>query len=171
MLTGDKMETAKCIGISSGIKAKEQTLFEIKDKDEELEVSNLLNQFNVSSRNTVLVIDGTSLKTAIKTNEKLFFEVASKAPAVICCRCSPTQKAQITECLKKYTGKIIACIGDGGNDVGMIQAGDVGIGIVGKEGMQAALAADFSLVQFKHLNKLLLWHGRLSYKRSALLSQ
>jgi len=47
----------------------------------------------------------------------------------------------------------------------------VGIGIVGKEGMQAALAADFSIEKFKYLNRLLLWHGRLSYKRSSVLSQ
>lgn len=47
------------------------------------------------------------------------------------------------------------CIGDGGNDVSMIQAADVGVGIVGKEGKQASLAADFSITQFSHLTKLL----------------
>jgi phospholipid-translocating ATPase len=62
-------------------------------------------------------------------------------------------------------------VGDGGNDVGMIQAADVGIGIFGKEGMQAALAADFSILKFKCLQKLLLWHGRISYKRSSVLGQ
>lgn len=61
-------------------------------------------------------------------------------------------------------------MGDGGNDVAMIQVGDVGIGIVGKEGMQASLAADFSILQFQNLKHLILWHGRLSYKRSAVLS-
>lgn len=61
-------------------------------------------------------------------------------------------------------------MGDGGNDVGMIQSADCGIGIVGKEGKQAALAADFSINKFKYLNRLLLWHGRNSYKRSATLS-
>jgi phospholipid-translocating ATPase len=71
-----------------------------------------------------------------------------------------------------YTGgKRIAAIGDGGNDVGMILEADVGIGIEGKEGMQASLACDFSLKQFGHLKKLILWHGRLSYKRSSILSQ
>lgn len=53
----------------------------------------------------------------------------------------------------------------------MIQEADVGIGIVGKEGMQASLAADFSILQFNYLRRLILWHGRLSYKRSAVLSQ
>jgi len=84
---------------------------------------------------------------------------------------SPTQKAQITLKIKQYTNKKTAAIGDGGNDVGMIQSADVGVGIVGKEGKQAALASDFSILKFKHLNKLLLWHGRSSYKRSATLSQ
>ena len=61
-------------------------------------------------------------------------------------------------------------MGDGGNDVGMILEADVGIGIEGKEGMQASLASDLSLKQFGHLKKLILWHGRLSYRRSAVLS-
>lgn len=74
--------------------------------------------------------------------------------------------------MKKYTnGKRIAGVGDGGNDVGMILEADVGIGIVGKEGMQASLASDFSILEFGNLRKLILWHGRLSYKRSAVLSQ
>jgi phospholipid-translocating ATPase len=103
--------------------------------------------------------------------EARFFEIATKAPAVVCCRCSPTQKTQVTAAIKKYTGKITAGVGDGGNDVGMIQQANVGIGIEGKEGRQAALAADFSIVKFEQLNKLLLWHGRMSYKRSALLGQ
>lgn len=73
--------------------------------------------------------------------------------------------------LQKHTGKRVACIGDGGNDVSMIQAANVGIGIVGKEGRQASLAADFSITQFYYLGRLLLWHGRNSYKRTAKVSQ
>lgn len=73
--------------------------------------------------------------------------------------------------IRLITGKRIACVGDGGNDVAMIQEADVGIGIVGKEGMQASLASDFSLIQFSHLKELILWHGRMSYQRSAKLSQ
>lgn len=72
--------------------------------------------------------------------------------------------------LQFYTGKRIACVGDGGNDVAMIQVGDVGIGIVGKEGMQASLAGDFSIIKFKNLTNLILWHGRNAYKRSAVLA-
>jgi len=70
-----------------------------------------------------------------------------KMPTVICCRCSPSQKKVLTEGVKsnKEPKESVLGIGDGGNDVGMIQAADVGVGIVGKEGMQAALAADFSI--------------------------
>jgi len=83
------------------------------------------------------------------------------APCLCVCRCSPIQKADIVKLLKVYSGgKRIASVGDGGNDVGMILEADVGIGIEGKEGMQAALASDFSITQFSHLKKLILWHGR-----------
>lgn len=53
----------------------------------------------------------------------------------------------------------------------MIQESDCGVGVEGKEGKQASLAADFSITQFKHLGRLLMVHGRNSYKRSAALSQ
>lgn len=86
------------------------------------------------------------------------------------CRCSPTQKAIVAVQIKEIANKTIACIGDGGNDVAMIQKADVGLGIVGKEGMQASLAADFSVERFCDIKKLIIWHGRLSYKRSASLS-
>jgi len=77
----------------------------------------------------------------------------------------------VARLIRTFTRKRICCIGDGGNDVSMIQAADVGVGIVGKEGRQASLAADFSIEQFCHLTKLLVWHGRNSYKRSAKLAQ
>ncbi len=53
----------------------------------------------------------------------------------------------------------------------MIQAADVGVGIMGNEGKQAALASDFSIQKFKDIVPLLLWHGRLAYKRSSLMAQ
>jgi phospholipid-translocating ATPase len=72
--------------------------------------------------------------------------------------------------IQEYSKKRVCCIGDGGNDVSMIQAADVGIGIVGKEGRQASLAADFSILQFSHVMRLLIWHGRNSYKRTAKIA-
>jgi len=121
--------------------------------------------------NDVLVIDGNTINFAFEVFPKHFIEVATAAPAVVCCRVSPTQKATIVEMIKKYTKMRICAIGDGGNDVGMIQEAHVGIGIVGKEGMQAALAADFQINEFSVIEELILWHGRLSYKRTAKLGQ
>lgn len=120
----------------------------------------------------MLIIDGQSLSMVLSSQslEQKFFSVSKDAPSVCICRCSPTQKAIVAAKIKQYTSKRIACVGDGGNDVAMIQVGDVGIGIVGKEGMQASLAADFSIEKFKALTHLILWHGRLSYKRSAILA-
>lgn len=71
---------------------------------------------------------------------------------------------------KKSNGRVLG-IGDGGNDVALIQSAHVGVGIYGKEGVQAALASDFSIAKFSDLNSLIYWHGRLSYKRSSLLAQ
>jgi phospholipid-translocating ATPase len=73
--------------------------------------------------------------------------------------------------MKKYSNKRTLAIGDGGNDVAMIQEADLGIGLVGKEGKQASLAADYSLTKFKHLSLLLLWYGRISYKNTATISK
>lgn len=91
--------------------------------------------------------------------------------SVVCCRCSPTQKARIVRNVKRYTSKRICAIGDGGNDVAMIQEAHVGLGIEGKEGRQASLAADFSITKFKHMSLLMLWFGRLSYKNTATISK
>lgn len=126
------------------------------------------------AKKSILIIDGKTLDTIFDSEQLVFqfFEVAMLAPCLCICRCSPTQKADVVRLLKKFSGgKRIASVGDGGNDVGMILEADVGIGIVGKEGMQAALASDFSINQFSYLKKLILWHGRQSYRASAVLSQ
>lgn len=118
------------------------------------------------------MIDGQTLDLCLSNPriEEKFFQVATKAPCVCVCRCSPTQKAIVTSKVSKFTGKRTCSVGDGGNDVGMILESHVGVGIVGKEGKQASLAADFSINEFKYLKKLILWHGRMSYKRSSVLS-
>ncbi len=64
-------------------------------------------------------------------------------------------QAEIVKLIKEYKKARTCAIGDGGNDVSMIQAADVGVGIVGKEGMQASLAADFSVNQFSYISRLL----------------
>jgi len=169
MLTGDKIETAKCIAVSARLVSRGQNMFTISVKTKE-EAGILLSSFGALV-DTCLVIDGTSLQLCFDNFKAQFVEVACRAPCVVCCRCSPTQKAEIVKLIKNSRKATTAAIGDGGNDVSMIQAADVGIGIVGKEGKQASLAADFSINQFSYTSQLLLWHGRNSYKRSAALSQ
>jgi phospholipid-translocating ATPase len=82
------------------------------------------------------MVDGNTLDIIINspglTNE--FFNKAKEAKSVCICRCAPKQKAIVANRIKAFTGKRVACVGDGGNDVAMIQEGDVGLGIVGKEG-------------------------------------
>ncbi|CAI2161967.1 5677_t:CDS:10 [Funneliformis geosporum] len=171
MLTGDKIETATCIAISSKlISSRNQIIHQIsKLQNTEAALEEL--ESLQARRDCCLVIDGESIQLYMDHYQFEFIELAVELPVVVACRCSPTQKADITRLIKKYTNKRICCIGDGGNDVSMIQAADVGVGIVGKEGKQASLAADFSVIQFSYLTKLLLWHGRNSYKRSAKLAQ
>jgi phospholipid-transporting ATPase len=89
--------------------------------------------------------------------------------AVICCRVSPLQKALVVKLVKKNTQSILLAIGDGANDVSMIQAAHVGVGISGVEGLQAARSADIAISQFKYLKKLLLVHGAWSYQRLSKL--
>ncbi|KAG4085047.1 phospholipid-translocating P-type ATPase [Neocallimastix lanati (nom. inval.)] len=157
MLTGDKVETASCIAVSSKLVSRN---------------SSIVKFFNLNSMtDACLVIDGETLQLCLSGCKDLFYEMTKNLPAVVCCRCSPTQKADVTKLIKTKIKNCVCAIGDGGNDVSMIQSADVGVGIVGKEGKQASLAADFSINQFQHLASLLLWHGRNSYKRSAALSQ
>ncbi|KAL0084178.1 phospholipid-translocating P-type ATPase [Phycomyces blakesleeanus] len=170
MLTGDKVETATCIAVSSKLVSRNQQIHQITKVSSTMEAFDEIDNLQ-SKTDCCLVIDGESLQFCLDACREEFIEVATRLPVVVCCRCSPTQKADITCLIKDYTKKRVLCVGDGGNDVSMIQAADVGVGIVGKEGRQASLAADFSITQFSHLTKLLLWHGRNSYKRSAKLSQ
>lgn len=170
MLTGDKVETARCVAISAKLVARGQYIHTVQKCTEKQTAQEALD-FLRNKTDCCLLIDGESLNLMLGQFRTAFISVAVLLPAVIACRCSPTQKAEIAELIRQYTKKRVCCIGDGGNDVSMIQAADVGIGIVGKEGKQASLAADFSITHFHHLTKLLVWHGRNSYKRSAKLAQ
>jgi len=154
MLTGDKVETAKCIAISTALKNPNQEFLTIEKLSDKQILERLLNEFGsnlANKKDQVLVIDGVSLATALCNSESLFFEVACKSKTVVCCRCSPLQKKEVTGGIKKYTGAKTLGIGDGGNDVAMIKEADIGVGIVGKEGKQAANSADFSIHKFKYL--------------------
>ena len=169
MLTGDKLETAKSIAISTGFKTGNQYFFEVTElNDAEIEMR--LSVFDPTK--SVLVISGQTLDVILKNHflKESFLKHAIKAQSVVLCRCAPKQKAEIALILKNDLKKVVCGIGDGGNDVGMIQSASIGLGIEGKEGLQASLASDFSVRKFKNILKLFLWHGRLSYLRSTTLA-
>lgn len=114
-----------------------------------------------------LVIDGKSLTFALEDDIKfIFLELALACKAVVCCRVSPLQKAMVVKLVKDNVEESVTlAIGDGANDVSMIQMAQVGVGISGQEGLQAARSADFSISQFRYLRKLLLVHGGWAYSR------
>uniref|UniRef100_A0A4X1UMC2 Phospholipid-transporting ATPase n=1 Tax=Sus scrofa TaxID=9823 RepID=A0A4X1UMC2_PIG len=170
MLTGDKLETATCTAKNAHLVTRNQDIHIFRLVTNRGEAHLELNAFR-RKHDCALVISGDSLEVCLKYYEYEFMELACQCPAVVCCRCAPTQKAQIVRLLQERTGKLTCAVGDGGNDVSMIQESDCGVGVEGKEGKQASLAADFSITQFKHLGRLLMVHGRNSYKRSAALSQ
>ena len=174
MLTGDKVETARCVAVSAKLVSRTQyihTITDISSDRNPTAAPDALSLLESKPSSTALLIDGASLSHFLAYHQDAFISIAVQLPAVIACRCSPTQKADVATLIRNFTKKRVACIGDGGNDVSMIQAADIGVGIVGKEGRQASLAADFSIPSFHHLTKLLVWHGRNSYKRSAKLAQ
>ncbi|XP_037782447.1 probable phospholipid-transporting ATPase IM isoform X5 [Penaeus monodon] len=113
-----------------------------------------------------LVINGHSLVWALSPKfEQLFLEVASQCKSVICCRVTPLQKALVVDLVKRYKKAVTLAVGDGANDVSMIKTAHIGVGISGQEGLQAVLASDYSVAQFRFLERLLLVHGRWSYYR------
>ncbi|XP_035765147.1 probable phospholipid-transporting ATPase IIA [Neolamprologus brichardi] len=143
MLTGDKLETATCTAKNAHLITRNQDIHIFRPVTTRGEAHLELNAFR-RKHDCALVISGDSLEVCLKYYEYEFMELACQCPAVVW---------------------------DGGNDVSMIQEADCGVGVEGKEGKQASLAADFSVTQFKHLGRLLMVHGRNSYKRSAALSQ
>ncbi|KAF3906618.1 hypothetical protein ABW20_dc0109055 [Dactylellina cionopaga] len=175
VLTGDRQETAINIGMSCKLISEDMTLIIINEESFEATRDNL-NKKLAAIRNQkdaslevetlALVIDGRSLTYALeKELEKTFLDIAVMCKAVICCRVSPLQKALVVKLVKRHLKAILLAIGDGANDVSMIQAAHVGVGISGVEGLQAARSADVAIGQFRFLKKLLLVHGAWSYSR------
>ncbi|CAF0944064.1 unnamed protein product [Rotaria sordida] len=113
-----------------------------------------------------LLITGQALAHALTDKIKMkFLELGTMCKTVVCCRVTPLQKGLVVESVMQNEKKITLAIGDGANDVPMIQKAHIGIGISGQEGRQAVLASDFSFAQFRYLERLLLVHGRWSYLR------
>ncbi|KAI9718301.1 MAG: hypothetical protein M1828_006765 [Chrysothrix sp. TS-e1954] len=175
VLTGDRQETAINIGMSCKLISEDMTLLVINEESSAATRENIQKKLaavrsqsaSASELETLaLVIDGRSLTYALeKDMEKLFLDLAVICKAVICCRVSPLQKALVVKLVKRHLKSILLAIGDGANDVSMIQAAHVGVGIAGVEGLQAARSADFAIGQFRYLRKLLLVHGSWSYHR------
>ncbi|OZJ06578.1 hypothetical protein BZG36_00602 [Bifiguratus adelaidae] len=175
VLTGDRQETAINIGYSCKLLQEEMSLIVCNEESLEATKAFLENKYHevkaiLDRREALeplaLVIDGKALTFALeKEIEKVFLDLAVLCKAVICCRVSPLQKALVVKVVKKYIPAILLAIGDGANDVSMIQAAHVGIGISGVEGLQAAQSADFAISQFRFLKKLLLVHGSWAYQR------
>ena len=115
-----------------------------------------------------LMLEGSAITTCMKDGQsaKLFWDLIQRSRSLICCRASPSQKSQVVEFIKKKTDSITLAIGDGGNDVNMIRTSNVGIGIFGKEGYQAAYNSDYAISQFKYLKRLLFYDGRITLARN-----
>ncbi|KAL0330404.1 UNVERIFIED_CONTAM: Phospholipid-transporting ATPase 2, partial [Sesamum radiatum] len=152
MLTGDKQNTAIQIALSCNFVSPEPKgqLLMINGKTED-EVCRSLERVlltmritNSEPKDVAFVVDGWALEIALKHYRKAFTELAVLSRTAICCRVTPSQKAQLVELLKSCEYRTLA-IGDGGNDVRMIQQADIGVGISGREGLQAARAADYSI--------------------------
>lgn len=189
MLTGDKEETAINIGHSCNLlqsDTKEFFLTRINDKDEyntrlalvadEVEQARLARAIDLQSgqptAEIALIMDGPSFKffdELNKTHRAKLLQIGKACRSVIACRLTPVQKQQLVNLIKVDTKPkaTTLSIGDGANDVSMIREADVGVGIFGKEGRQAANNADFAIGQFKYLRRLLLVHGRWNYSRQA----
>lgn len=193
VLTGDKMETAINIAYACNLINNEMKQFiissetdairEVENRGDQVELARFIREevkkelkrcleeaqqclHSVSPPKLALVIDGKCLMYALDPSLRVtLLNLSLNCSSVVCCRVSPLQKAQVTSLVKKGAQKITLSIGDGANDVSMIQAAHVGIGISGQEGMQAVMASDFAIAQFRFLTDLLLVHGRWSYLR------
>nr|AAM29376.1 LP01827p [Drosophila melanogaster] len=175
VLTGDKVETALNIALSCGHippDAKKYFIMECKNREEMLLHLNALDReiiFGIGQE-CALLIDGKSLGVALAEASSEFRDVAVKCTAVLCCRLSPLQKSEVVSLIKSSNENYnTASIGDGANDVSMIQEAHVGIGIMGREGRQAARCADFAFAKFCMLKRLLLVHGHYHSVRLSLL--
>lgn len=172
VLTGDRQETAINIGYSCRLISESMSLL-IVNESSAADTATVLSEQRATmeahpeaAQDLALVIEGRSLQHALQAPlAASFLQLASACRAVICCRVSPLQKALVVELVKAYTNAILLAIGDGANDVGMIQAAHVGVGISGNEGLQAARSADVAISQFRFLRKLLLVHGTWNYAR------
>jgi phospholipid-transporting ATPase len=188
MLTGDKRQTAKNIAKTTGLFQDQTKVLDLDtttdNAEEKITKENCASMMetvltkiieyktNDPDCEIALVVDGDALNMAMdKKNLPIFVKIVEKCKTAICCRATPLNKASLVELMRKKFKMVGLAIGDGANDVTMIQKAKVGIGIAGKEGSQAKQASDYCLQRFYHLKRLLFIHGRYSLTRSALFVQ
>jgi phospholipid-translocating ATPase len=189
VLTGDKVETAINIGFSCNLLSNDMDLilFDLPDgsladagalldkhlqqfgltgSDEELAAARLNHE--PPDPTHALIIDGESLKLVLSDAlRQRFLLLCKQCRSVLCCRVSPAQKAAVVSLVRNGLNIMALSIGDGANDVAMIQEADVGVGIAGEEGRQAVMSSDYAIGQFRFLQRLVLVHGRWDYRRLA----
>jgi phospholipid-transporting ATPase len=187
MLTGDKVETAINIAYSARLLSRVSGLILVDEELEKLKkyeksgnklsdspmkvmLDNIKEQFRMMSgdKSPSIVVSGFTLELLLASKYvDQFLKLALKCNTVICARVTPSQKAAVTKRVKIFVGPncVTLAIGDGANDVPMIQSASLGIGISGQEGLQAANNSDYAIPQFKFLEKLLLVHGSWNYHR------
>ena len=174
MLTGDKLETAVSIAHTCRLIDKDGDLVVVKEEDFANDDDFLKKKLAEAREDKALgsdfglVIEGGALRYALlEKNVDRFLDLCDACSGgVVCCRVSPIQKAAVCEAMKRRKGRVVLGIGDGANDVGLITAAHVGVGISGREGRAAVMAADFSIGAFSMLRRLTLVHGRFSAKRN-----
>jgi len=171
VLTGDKQETAINIATSSRLFNADMEIHILnartkQDCSHQLQVGFKFAKANhAKSQSNALVINGECLAFILADFTAEFLEFAELCHSVICCRVTPLQKALVVTLIRTKLKKVVLSIGDGANDVSMIQAANVGIGIAGMEGAQAVRAADFAIGEFQFLKRLMVVHGRWSVLR------
>ncbi|KAI3651156.1 hypothetical protein MP228_004637 [Amoeboaphelidium protococcarum] len=171
VLTGDKTETAIKIAISCKLFNAETQIHILESKTEDdcrKRLSEALGKITSADGQTIvhgLAINGECLRIALESCPNEFLEVATKCHSVLCTRVSPLQKSLVVKLVRDNMKKITLAVGDGANDVSMIQSAHVGVGIVGMEGAQAVRASDFAIPQFQCLKRLITVHGRYNHYR------
>lgn len=144
------------------------TSFNFKDMKEKKPIEELEEIPEIDLLNFGLILEGDAISHCMDNElSQMFWTLIKKSRSIICCRCNPIQKSQIVNFVKNKSSQICLAIGDGGNDVNMIKAANVGIGIFGKEGYQAAYSSDYAISEFKYLRRLLFYHGRYFILRNS----
>lgn len=180
MLTGDKKETALNLANAAGMIEPPSKLVDLTEVQDKESLVMLINQLTAEykrqsySPNASLVVDGKAVAVIARSQhlKAKVSDISSRCRTVIACRLSPVQKSQLVRMVKEACPDNRTCaIGDGGNDVSMIQEAHVGLGIIGREGSAASQAADFAFSKFSQLQRILLVHGHWYYTRLAILVQ